>query len=160
MHKFVARQIVFAAILFFAGSEACRADSFLLKSGAVVKGKVVEKKDDIYVVDTGWGKVDVPFSQVSIADIDPTSTAIPKGTVSFVNDPSKKRAAPDTSSNMRFLPDSPGPSGSEVPHFANSGVLKVAEDAVNLSNNRTNQTVEEVNKMKAIADAANPDTGN
>lgn len=150
------RRLLFTLVLFMAWPAACGADSFLLKSGEMVRGKLVEKKGDIFVVLTGDGTVEIPFSRIAIADIDPASEAMPKGNVSVIGTGRLMEPAQPARDDrpVRVIQDE-APQTPEVPHFANSGILKKAEDTVKLSNERTAATVKVLEEMKGIADAAN-----
>ena len=138
--------------LLLIGPKPCLADTFLLKSGQQVTGKLVEKKEDKYIVQVRGSeeRVELAVSQVSIADFDPNSEASPKGTLSLLTGPEAGgKEEKETGSNVVFVSDS------SIPLLAKSGILKDAHDTVELSNQRTAQTVEVINQMKDAAEAAN-----
>jgi len=154
------RQIALALTLLFFCPKPCHADTFLMKSGQQVTGKLVEKKGDKYIVkEQGSGEMlELPVFQVSIADIDPDSAAAPKGTLSILSGPDTGNKDDNSRNEGVIIIAPPQKSATpEVPLLAKSGILKDAHDTVELSNQRTAQTIEVLNQMKDVADSANTD---
>jgi hypothetical protein len=143
---------------------ASQADTFMLKSGQVIRGKLVGKTDNNYIVieDGETEKKEIPIYSVSIADIDPSSKVFPKGSATRLGPPPEEgekeaeTTAPGTSAlvvpaGATTLPTISKPRGG-IHKYAD--ILKNAEETVALHNARTEQINKSMEEMKAIADAS------
>lgn len=138
-------------------SVPCWADAFYLKTGEIVRGKLVEKKNGNYTLLSSDGEtVTLPAAMVSIADIDPASTAFPKGTVSVLAGGTEEDSeAPPAENRSRVLVNPPPTPPVETPANQSAmDVLKNAQETVELSNARTEQSQKNIEEMKMIADGA------
>ena len=148
-------------LVFLLGTSAlAHADVFLLKTGQIIRGKLLEKKSDSYVVelDDTKEKTEFAVSSVSIADISPTSDAMPKGAVSFpasLENPYDESERPLEPSSQRVVvvPEGATQGQGSKKHF--NDVLQNASDTVALSNSRTEQMQKLTGELKDIADKAN-----
>ena len=157
---FYNRALVFglAFLLFFCA--AGHADQLHLKSGPIMKGKVTAVNDNSYTFakDPEGQIIEVPFSNVWIADIDPANTAARSHVIFFSESGRQARPSPPAAAPKREtgpMSATAIPTGDPSVAFKKSGdVLKYASDTVALSNARTKQMESQLEKLQEIANAA------
>ncbi len=160
MESMKVKTVFTVSLLFLAAVPSSWADVLFLKSGETLRGRVTEKNDASYTfVPEGQEEpVDVAFTRVSIADIDPTSAVGSKPSVILYSQsgtPSKSKGSLNIINEEEGVISSPGSTNSVVAIDSRVGLLKKAEATVAQSNARTAEIEKRLMEIKDIADQAN-----
>ncbi len=157
--RIASKQLVLGLLLLLSCPVTCRADSIFLKSGEVLRGKVLAKSESSYSfrLDSNGGATEIPISNVYIADIDPSSDVGSKNSI-ILYSKSENGTKPTTEgSKKREEAPTVTSSNSNSVRAINShaDILKNAEQTVALSNARTAEMEKRLEELKNIADSAN-----
>ncbi len=155
----VTKKLALSLALFLLYPVSGRADSLILKTGEILRGKLVSQNERSYTfaLESGGKEIEVSAERVSIADIDPLSDKALKGSIIFYSKHgSDADSDTEESSNRTYRPiaeagDSLGGGGTG----ASIDVLKAAEQTVAMSNTRTDEMQKRLEELKTIADTAN-----
>ena len=133
------------------------ADTLILKTREILRGKLIEKTGETYLfkLDSDGEAVSIPVSKVLIADFD-VPAGVPSGTTSFYST-SKQRALPKKESRPENTETVSAPTTSAadgMPIKKYSNVIKNAEQTVALHNARVAQIDQQLAQMKEIAEGA------
>ncbi len=146
-------------LIFLSFSPVCRADSLILKSGEVLRGHVFEKNEKSYLIelDSDKEKVEVPFSKVSIADLDSEDNHKEYGSsfIAYTKIGEAISSNPVESEKQTYRPVAQTSTHSTGIFKSHSDILTKAQSTVADSNARAAASQKQMEELKAIAEAAN-----
>ena len=149
---------LFLALLLGIFCPAAMADQIITKSGQIYKGKLLKTANKTYYFKTEKDEtVEIPAESVYMGDFEPSEDSAFKSYLILHSNSKDEEKTAETLPEVQ--PDNPPPSTPDArgivvlkPH---GDALKLAQDTVALSNQRTAQMEQQIKELKTIADNAN-----